>query len=104
MRLFLRLLVDLLHLGLHRDDLVPELAGLLGGGHAPLRFQRILVLVFAADLVALGDDVGGVDHRHVDVGIHFGQARIVVLARAAAAREADGLDAAGDDARRRRHR
>ena len=48
-RLFLGLLVDDLHLGLHRDDLVLELAGLLGGGHAALRLQRVLVLVFAAD-------------------------------------------------------
>jgi hypothetical protein len=26
------------------------------------------VLILAAEIVALGDDVGGVDHRHVDVG------------------------------------
>ena len=89
---FLRLLVDHLHLGLHRDDLVPELAGLLGGGHAALRFQRIFVLVFAAELVALGDDVGGVDHRHPEIGIHLGQPRL--FPAAAAALIGDGLDAA----------
>jgi hypothetical protein len=94
---FLRLLVDHLHLGLHRDDLVLELAGLLGGRHAALRFQRILVLVFAADLVALGDDVGGVDHRHVDRRRDLQQLGIVVFARAAAAGEADRLHAAGHD-------
>src|ERR1019366_2927852 len=96
--LFLGLAIDLLHLGVHRDDLVLELAGLLSRSHAALGFERELVLGLAADLVALGDDVGGVDHRHVDVGIHLPQARVVVLTRAAAAREADRLDAAGHDA------
>src|SRR4051812_19551294 len=48
-RLGLGRLVDHLHLRLHRDDLVLEIVGLLGGGHAALRLQRIFVLVFAAD-------------------------------------------------------
>src|SRR6185437_14735658 len=96
--LFLRHLVDHLHLGLHRDDLVLELVGLLGGRHAALRLQRIFVLVFAADLVALGDDVGGVDHGHVDVGRVFQQLRILGLLWHAPAGDGDTLDAAGDDA------
>src|SRR5581483_7366988 len=90
--------VDHLHLGLHRDDLVLELVGLLGGGHAALRFQRILVLVFAADLVALGDDVGGVDHRHVDVGRVFEEIGIQGLFRIAERGNGNTLDAAGHDA------
>src|SRR5690606_6257636 len=44
-------LVDLLHLRLDRDDLVLELAGFLRGGHELLAAQRVLVLVFAADVV-----------------------------------------------------
>ena len=96
--LFLRLLVDHLHLGLHRDDLVLELVGLLGGRHAALRFQRVLVLILAAELVALGDDVGGVDHRHVDVGRILQQVGIQRILRDAGARDRDALDAAGDDA------
>jgi hypothetical protein len=94
---FLRLLVDDLHLGLHRDDLVLELAGLLRGGHAALRLQRVLVLVFARHLVALGHDVGGVDHRHVDRRGDLQQLGIVVLACAATAGEADRLHAASHD-------
>ena len=62
--LLARRLVELLHLGVERNDLVLELAGLLRGGGAALAFQRIFVLALARDLVALGDDLGGLDHRH----------------------------------------
>ena len=50
------------HRGLHRHDLVVELAGLLARRGALLALQRILVLRLAADLVALGHRVGGRDH------------------------------------------
>ena len=36
------------------------------GGGALLAHQRVLVLLLAADAVALGDDVGRLDHRHVE--------------------------------------
>src|SRR6185437_13125208 len=94
----LRRLVDDLHPGLHRDDLVLELVGLLCGGHAALRLQRILVLIVAAELVALGDDVGGIDHRHVDVGRVFQKLGVLRLLRDAADRRRNAFDAAGDDA------
>ena len=35
---------------------------------ALLRAQRVFVLRLARHLVALGDDLGGLDHRHVEVG------------------------------------
>ena len=52
--------------GRHREDLVIELAGLLAGRRALLGEQGVLVLLFAADLVALRDHFGGDAHRHVD--------------------------------------
>src|SRR6059058_778433 len=93
-----RRLVDHLHPGLHRDDFVLELVGLLGGRHAALRFQRVFVLVFAAELVALGDDVGGVDHRHEDRRSDVEQLRIYHFLRQGAAGDRDAFDAAGHDA------
>src|SRR5450755_3163742 len=95
--LSLRRLVDHLHFGLHRDDFVLELVGLLGCGHTALRFQRVLILVFAAELVALGDDIGGVDHRHEDVGRRLEQIRIDRLLRRAASGDRDAFHAAGND-------
>ena len=50
--------------GAHGHDLVVELAGLLRRRGLHLRGERILVLRVAADVVAFGDGVGGVDHRH----------------------------------------
>ena len=93
--LFLGLLVDHLHLGLHRHDLVAELAGLLGGGHAPLGLQRIFVLVLAGDVVALGDDVGGVDHRDEDLRRDLDQ--LLVDVPPAHAGQGDRFDPAGRD-------
>src|SRR6516165_12458461 len=91
-------LVDDLHLGLHRDDFVLELVGLLGGRHAALRFKRILVLIFAAHLVTFGNDVSSIDHGHVDVGRIFEQLGILRLLRDAADGCGNALDAACDDA------
>src|ERR1700716_1719600 len=90
-------LVDHLHFGLHRDDFVLELVGLLRGRHATLRFQRVLVLVFAAELVALGDNIGGVDHRHEDIRRSLKQVRIDRFLRRAAAGDRDAFDATGND-------
>src|SRR5829696_821037 len=41
----------------------------VGGGGAQLALQRILVLRLARDAVALRHDLGGVDHRQVDLGL-----------------------------------
>jgi hypothetical protein len=104
--LFLGFLVDHLHLGGHRDDLVLEQAGGLGGGDALLAAQGVFVLVFAAEIVALGHDVGGVDHRHPQgrMGLHqlfFGDVEAVHVT--AALHQRDRLDAAADgDIGRRR--
>ena len=56
------------HLGRDRDDLGIEATCGLRGGGARCDLQRIFVLRLAADAVALGDHLGGVEHRHVDVG------------------------------------
>ena len=55
------------------NDLVVVEPAVLRGGGALLALERVLVLVLAADLVAVGDDVGGLDHRHP-------QARILLAA------------------------
>src|SRR5208282_5045095 len=47
------------------DDLAVETSGLLRGEGSLLTLERILVLSFAGDLVALRDDLRGIDHRHV---------------------------------------
>ena len=91
-------LVDHLHFGLHRDDFVLELVGLLRGRHAALQFQRVFILVFAAELVALGDDIGGVDHRHEDVGRSLEQVRVDHFLGQGAAGHRNAFDPAGDDA------
>ena len=97
-RLLLRLAVDELHLRRHRHDLLGEQPVLLGGGHALLGLQRVLVLGLAADAVALGDDVGGLDHRHVDGRVHLAQLGVHVRrATEAGVGHGDRLDAAGDD-------
>ena len=66
-------LVDLFHFGLHRHNLVLEEVGLLGGRHAHLALQRILVLARARNIIALGDNVGGLNHRHPQSGIGLHQ-------------------------------
>ena len=83
-----------------RDDLGVEAARRLRGGGALLALQRVLVLRFARDLVLLGDVVGGLEHRHVEVGLVpqqplLGEAVHVQLVL----HQADRLDAAGDDDR-----
>ncbi len=80
------------------DDLVVEASGLLRRGGALLRAQRVFVLRLARHLVALGDDLGGLDHRHVerrDAQDEFGVVaagahHLVVL------HERDRFDAAAD--------
>src|SRR3546814_17288463 len=75
-----------------RDDFICELARGLRGGGALLRLERIFILRFAADVVALGDDLGGADHRHIGVLVHRDQLGVGFdehLAAAADLRDAD---------------
>ena len=65
------------HLRGDRRELVLELAALLGGRGAALALQRIFVLLLARDAVALGDDLGGVDHGHVDLALDLEQRGIL---------------------------
>ena len=53
--------------GRERHDLGVEAALGLRLGGALLRLQRVLVLRLAADAVLLGHDLGGLDHRHVEL-------------------------------------
>src|ERR1700692_1376470 len=91
-----------------RDDLVLELAGLLGGLGLVLRGDRELVLLGAGDLVLPRDVLGGIAHvvavegvpqpvldHGVDEfdGAHFGAAAQVLRVRG----HAHGFLAAGDD-------
>src|SRR5690606_13525240 len=62
-------LVDDLHGGGHRRDLGVEPPLGLGPGGALLGLQGVFVLGLAADPVALGDDLGRLQHRHVDVRV-----------------------------------
>ena len=80
----------------HGDDLVVELAGGLGGGGALLRLQRISVLAVAGDAVALADDLGGADHRHVDVLVHRDELGIAAEPHLGGLHHRDRFDAAGD--------
>ena len=89
------------HLHGVRHDLVGELAAFLAGRNALLADQRVLVLRLTTDVVACSNDVGSLDHRHVQLGLvlldplvgpHV-HVDLVVLA------QADRLDAAGDDGR-----
>src|SRR5881396_909714 len=97
-RLLARRLVGHLHGGLHGRDLVLELALPLRGGGALLGEERVAVLRLAAHLVALGHDLGGLAHGHVDgavvvleVGVEEVRLVEVVL------QHGDRLEAAADD-------
>ena len=78
-------------------DLGRQAALGLGGGGALLRLQRIFVLRFAADAVALGDRLGGAEHRHVDVLVHGDQRGIAADPHFGRLDEADQILAAGGD-------
>ena len=82
-----------------RNDLVVEAAGFLSGRRALLALQRVLVLRVAADVVALGHDLGGVDHRHVDVLVLCNQPRVrgTVQVHVFVLHQADRLEPAADD-------
>jgi len=56
------------HFGGHRHDFIIEGAGLLGRGGPLLGAQGVFVLGVAGDVVAVGDDLGRFQHRHVDAG------------------------------------
>ena len=60
-----------------RHDLVVEPPGLLRRRGALLRAQRVFVLRLARNVVAVGDDLGGFDHRHVERGDALHQLRVL---------------------------
>ena len=92
----LGLLVLDLHDRGHGYDLGIEPSGLLARRRALLAHQRVLVLALAADAVALGDDVGGLDHRHVECALVLGDPLVAVeLGVHVHLHEADGLEPAG---------
>ena len=79
-----------------RNDLVGEEARSLRGGGALLRLERIFVAPLARHAVAIADDFGGVDHRHVDAVVHREQLGVGADAHLARLDEADALDTASD--------
>ena len=77
----------------HGSDFAGEETFLLGAGGALLADQGIFVLGLAADLVALGDDLGGFSHHHVDAGIFLFERRAGIVV---ANDQTDGFHAAAD--------
>src|SRR5271165_612909 len=79
-----------------RNDLGLESPGGLRRCGALLRLQREFVLRLARDLVALGDDFGGLDHRHVRVVAVRDEPRILIAitVRVLVLDERDRLEAA----------
>ena len=61
---------------LYRDDFRIEAAGCLSFGRSALRLKRVLILLFARNAVPASDDLGGVDHRHVNVRMKREQLRV----------------------------
>src|SRR4051794_24711134 len=86
------------HPGGDRRELILELSALLRRGGAALALQRIFVLLFARDAVALGDDLGGVDHGHVDLALDLEQRRVlrVEAVHLVVLHQRDGLAATAD--------
>ena len=64
-----RILVGHAHESRHGHDLVVELAGRQRRGGALLAARAVFVLLFARDVVALGDGFRGLQHAPVDLGL-----------------------------------
>ena len=92
------------HRGRAGHDLVGVDAGLLRGLGAALALGREAVLRLAADAVARGHDVGGLDHGHVQGGLVLDQpgvqAGVAGIGGAARADLRDAFDTASDQRRR----
>ena len=65
---FLRFFVHDAHAGRYWHNLIGKCAGLLSRRRTLLTLQAILILLFAADVVALANNFCGFQHRHVDIG------------------------------------
>jgi hypothetical protein len=94
----LGLLVDDGHTHGNRRDLGVEAAGLARRRDALLRLQAVCVLALARDVVAFGDDLGGVDHRQVDLRLDRHQLVVHQPERVAVVvlHQADRFQSAGD--------
>ncbi len=81
-----------------RCDLVVELAGGLRGAGLLLAGGAVFVHRVAADVVALGDLFGGLQHAPVDLGLGLGEFEVAQHVRVHFLLHAgDALDAAGDE-------
>ena len=99
---FLGFLVGDRHGGGYGNDFVLEAAGRLRLGGFALALDREAVLRLAADSIAAGHDVGGLDHRHVQrrfVRVDPGVDAAVDAAAFTAADARDAFHAAGDHGR-----
>jgi hypothetical protein len=104
-------LVDDVHGRGDGHDLGIEPARRLRRGGALLRLERIGVLALARHAIALGDHFGGLQHRHVDIGVHLQQVVVGAEPQFGGLHHRDRFDAACDhhvgavdDDVRRRHR
>ena len=86
------------HRGLDRCELVVEAAALLGRCRSALALQAVFVLTLPRDVVALGYDFGGIQHRDVGVALHREQFRIDGMKRVhlVVLHQADEFTAAAD--------
>ena len=87
-------LVYFLHLDVEGGDLVLEFSGGLRRGGALLAAKRIFIAGGAADIVALGHDLGGFDHAHPQSGLDRKQMLfgVVVEIDAAQLHQGNGFD------------
>src|SRR6266849_336698 len=94
----LGVLVDDGHPGRDRYNLVVEAATLQRSADATLTFEAVLVLPVTADLVALGNDLRGLQHRHVHLRLHRHQLLVdgVEFVHVLVLHQADRLDAAAN--------
>lgn len=82
----------------HRHDFIIKQPGGLSLGCALLALQRVKILLLAADVVATGDDFGGLAHREIDARHLFLEQWVdQVVGVDTFHRQADRLDATGDD-------
>jgi hypothetical protein len=86
------------HGGLDRREFVVESAALARGCRPTLALEAVFVLAFSRDVVPLGDDFGGIKHRHVGIALDHEQLRIdgVKGVHLVVLHQADGLAAAAD--------
>ena len=92
---FAGFLVGHIHGGGDGHDFGVEITGSLRSGGALLRLEGIFVHRVAADIIALGNHFGGLQHWHVDIRVHRDQVAVGGNAHFLGLYEADRILATG---------